>query len=56
MRNKAETLWNIVGCLPHARVQGHKVGAEGDPSAGNGLTGGSGPVGSKSTRQSWMVH
>lgn len=37
MENKTRPLWNILGCLPHARVQRDVLGAEGDPSAGCAL-------------------
>lgn len=49
MGNKMRALWNIMGCLPHARVQGVELGTKGDPRAGSALTDGSSTTGSECT-------
>ena len=52
MGNKIRPLWNIMGCLPHARAQRGELGTEGDPSTGNALTDGSSTAGSECAGQS----
>lgn len=55
MGNKIRRLWNITGCVPHARAQGDELGTEGDPSAGNALADGSSTAGAEFSGQSCVL-